>query len=178
MKIILETPRLILREMVREDLDALSSILMDERVMYAYNGPFSSEETQVWLDRQFERYKEFGFGLWAVILRKTGKMIGQCGITMQDFNGTQVPEIGYLFAYDYWHKGYATEAARACTEYGFTILEFDRLYSIIRDTNTPSINVAKRNNMRKCGSLVKHYRGALMPHLVMCTDRKIKTEQE
>ena len=45
-------------------------------------------------------------------------MIGQCGITMQEYKTAQVPEIGYLLAHKYWHKGYAVEAATACREYG------------------------------------------------------------
>ena len=55
-------------------------------------------------------------------------MIGQCGITMQEYKTAQVPEIGYLLAHKYWHKGYAVEAATACREYGFNTLKFDELY--------------------------------------------------
>ena len=77
-------------------------------------------------------------------------------------------EIGYLFAYKYWHKGYATEAAMACREYGFEKLQFDALYSIIRDTNIASQNVAIRNGMHIVGSMVKYYRGEVMPHVVFC----------
>ena len=148
------------------DMQPLAAILQDERVMYAYNGAFSEEETLAWMQKQLRRYRKFGFGLWAVLKRDTGEMIGQCGITMQEYRNTQVPEIGYLFAYKHWHQGYATEAAIACREYGFKTLHFDALYSIIRDTNIPSQNVALRNGMKKIDSFVKHYRGEDMPHWV------------
>lgn len=171
-KIILETPRLILREMNAGDMDALSSILQDERVMYAYNGPFNDEETDEWMQKQLKRYKDYGFGLWAVIRKDTGEMIGQCGITMQEYGGRLVPEIGYLFAYKYWHKGYATEAAVACREYGFQTLGFDSLYSIIRDTNIASRNVALRNGMSLVGTIIKYYRGVDMPHMVFCVKKE------
>mgnify|MGYP003254218861 FL=1 len=59
---------------------------------------------------QLNRYENDGFGLWAVVLEETGEVIGQCGLTMQDLNGEQVLEVGYLLAKDFWHKGYATEA--------------------------------------------------------------------
>lgn len=73
-------------------------------------------------------------------------------------------EIGYLFERTYWHKGYATEAARACKKYPFEILKADEVCSIIRDTNIASQNVAIRNGMVVKDSWVKHYRGVDMPH--------------
>lgn len=151
------------------DMGALSAMLRDEEVMYAYNGAFSEEETEEWMRRQIRRYEEFGFGLWGVVLKETGEMIGQCGITMQPYKQGQVPEIGYLFARAHWHKGYATEAAIACREYGFDTLRFEALYSIIRDTNIASRNVALRNGMIPVDTLVKHYRGVDMPHVVFRT---------
>lgn len=163
---ILETDRLILREMTQADFYSLCKIMQDDEVMYAYEGAFSDEEVQRWLDRQFSRYKEYGFGLWAVILKDKDIMIGQCGLTMQDYCGHDVLEIGYLFLKEYWHKGYATEAAIACKKYAFERLKAEEVYSIIRDTNIPSQNVAKRNGMTCTGSFVKHYRGVDMPHLV------------
>ena len=105
---LLETERLGLRKMTQEDFPALCRILQDAEVMYAYEHAFSDAEVQEWLDRQLHRYEEYGnFGLWAVVLQETGEMIGQCGLTMQDADGEQVLEIGYLFQKAYWHKGYA-----------------------------------------------------------------------
>ena len=92
---ILETERLALRRLEETDFDALAAILQDPQVMYAYEHGFSTEEVRQWLDRQLERYAEYGFGLWAVLDKTSGELIGQCGITMQDWNGRNVPEIGY-----------------------------------------------------------------------------------
>lgn len=80
---ILETERLYLREMEQSDYNSLCRILQDKEVMYAYEGAFSDAETKEWLDRQISRYQKWGFGLWAVILKENGEMIGQCGLTMQ-----------------------------------------------------------------------------------------------
>lgn len=167
--IILETDRLMLREMDFSDVEALASMLQDDRVMYAYNGAFNDRETLLWLQKQIQRYNDSGFGLWGVFLRNSDEMIGQCGITMQDYMNTQVPEIGYLFSHKHWHKGYATEAAIACREYGFNQLRFEVMYSIIRDSNEASKNVALRNGMIPIDHITKHYRGIDMPHIVFCT---------
>ena len=178
MKTILETPRLLLREMTREmttsDLPAICRVLQDEKTMYAYEHAFSDEEAQAWLNNQLRRYPEDGFGLWAVVLKESGEIIGQCGITLQDVNGEWVPEVGYLFERAYWHRGFATEAAIACKEYAFNVLGLDTVYTIIRDNNIASQNVAKRNGMTVCGRIVKHYYGMDMPHLVYRAERDAK----
>lgn len=161
---ILETERLYLREITQDDFDDLSQILQDEETMYAYNGAFDDHETQKWLDRQISRYQQYGFGLWAMILKETGKMIGQCGLTMQSWKDQELLEIGYLLQRDYWHKGYAIEAAKACKEYAFCKLEAQEVYSIIRDINIASQKVAVRNGMIVVDHHVKHYRGVDMPH--------------
>ena len=161
---IMETERLVLRKMDQNDLPALKKILQDKEVMYAYEHAFSDEEVLLWLENQLRRYREDGFGLWAVILKDTGEMIGQCGLTIQDWEGRKVTEIGYLFQKAFWHNGYATEAAAACREYAFKNLHLDAVYSIIRENNFASKQVAQRNGMKKCGSFVKHYYGMDMPH--------------
>lgn len=166
-----QTKRLLLREMTTADLTALADILQDEQTMYAYEGALSDAETREWLDRQLARYQEDGFGLWAVVLKENGKMIGQCGISWQDAGGKQVLEIGYLFNRAYWHKGYAIEAANWCKRHAFDILNADEVYSIIRDTNHASMNVAMRAGMTIRGRFIKHYRGVDMPHIIFSVKR-------
>lgn len=161
---VLETERLYLREMNQEDWGSLCRILQDEETMYAYEGAFSDCEVQEWLDRQISRYQKWNFGLWAVILKETGEMIGQCGLTMQPWKDEEVLEIGYLFNRLYWHRGFATEAARVCKRYAFEVLGADEVCSIIRDSNIASQNVAVRNGMRKKDFWTKQYRGVDMPH--------------
>lgn len=161
---ILETERLYLRQLEQSDFDALCKILKDEETMYAYEGAFDDSEVQEWLDRHLSRYKKYGFGLWAAVLKENGEVIGQCGLTMQPWKNMEVLEIGYLFQKSYWHSGYATEAAKACKKYAFEMLKADEVCSIIRDTNTASQNVALRNGMTLTDKWVKHYRGVEMPH--------------
>jgi len=139
--------------------------------MVAYEGAFTDEEIQQWLDRQLKRYQEDGFGLWAVILKETNEMIGQCGLTMQDCEDKQVLEIGYLLQKAYWHQGYASEAAIACKEYAFEKLNAEEVFSMIRDTNIASQKVAIRNGMTVADQFMKHYRGVDMPHLLYSVKR-------
>ena len=161
---ILETQRLLLREMTQADYPALAEILQDRVAMFAYEHAFSDEETQTWLDRMRERYAKDGFGLWAVVCKETGEMIGQCGLTWQNYDGERVLEIGYLFQRKHWKKGYAIEAARACKHYAFETLHVNEVFSIIRDNNVDSMNVAIRNGMTIRGTFIKHYYGIDMPH--------------
>lgn len=169
---ILETDRLLLREMNPEDLPALCRVLQDEAAMYAYERAFSLEEVNAWLKRQLERYEQHGFGLWAVLLRNTGEVIGQCGLSVQDCGGREVLEVGYLFERKFWHHGYATEAARACRNYAFDVLGAEEVFSIIRDTNSASQGVARRNGMALRGSFVKHAYGADMLHLIFSVKKE------
>ena len=161
---ILETERLYFRRMNQNDFKSLCKILQDEKTMYAYEGAFSDGEVQEWLDRQISCYEKWGFGLWAMVLKERDEVIGQCGLTMQPWKEEEVLEVGYLLQRNYWHKGYATEAARACKKYAFEILNAKEVCSIIRDTNIASQNVAIRNGMTMTDTWIKHYRGVDMPH--------------
>lgn len=93
-------------------------------------------------------------------------MIGQCGLTLQEYKNEQVLEIGYLLRKEFWGNGYATEAAKACKEYAFQTLKVNEVFSIIRDTNIASQQVAIRNGMKVKDTFVKHYRGIDMPHVL------------
>jgi len=145
---IIETDRLYLREFTENDYGDLCEILQDQDVMYAYEHPFSEEEVKNWYNKLIVgHYEKYGFGLWAVIHKETNDFLGQCGLTIQAFNEEEYVEIGYLFKKKHWHKGYATEAAIACRDYAFDKLNAKEVFSIIRDNNILSQNVAKRNGM-------------------------------
>jgi len=153
---ILETERLCLREIRQSDFPALCLILQDAEVMYAYGRAFDDAETQAWLDKQRQRYRENGVGLWAADLKETGGMIGLCGLIVQDCDGEQVLEIGYFLQKAHWHRGYAIEAAMACKRYAFEVLGASEVCSIIREDNTASQNVARRNGMTVRKRYLKH----------------------
>ncbi len=149
-----------MRRMGQSDFGALCRILQDEETMHAYEGAFRIRRSRIGLRGSWPDMKKWGFGLWAVILKETDEMIGQCGLTMQPWKDREVLEIGYLFERTYWHRGYATEAAKACKRYAFEVLGAEEVCSIIRDTNTASQNVALRNRMTRADMWVKHFKGS------------------
>ena len=147
MRKILETARLVLREFVAEDADALALVLSDPETMRYYPAPYDRAGVEQWIARNQRRYADDGVGLWAVVLKATGEVIGDCGITRQQVEGEYLYEIGYHLRRDLWGQGLATEAAVACREWGFAHLGAERLISLIRPENLASCRVAARNGM-------------------------------
>ena len=139
---IIETERLLLREMTEEDFPALYKVLADSEIMKHYPDVFDENRVRNWILRNIERYRVFGFGLWAVCLKATGEMIGDCGLTMQFINGEIKPEIGYHIRADQQRKGYAKEAAIAVRDWTFNNTPFQIVYSYMKYTNEPSVKTA------------------------------------
>lgn len=138
----LETKRLFLRDMTNSDFDALYKVLSDSDIMQHYPYTFDEKRVRGWIDKNIERYKIFGFGLWAVCLKETGEMIGDCGLTMQFINGQIKPEIGYHIRKDCQMKGYAKESAIAVRDWAFKNTPFNIIYSYMKKSNTASCKTA------------------------------------
>lgn len=133
-----ETKRLFLREWTMQDLDAWAAILSDAEVMRYYPKPFDRQKVQDWIAWNLENYRTDGFGLWAVHLRATGELLGDCGITMQQIHRQRLPEIGFHMKKSVWGQGYATEAAKACLAWGMQQTDFPAFYCYQKSTNLPS----------------------------------------
>ena len=147
MKMILETERLFLREMTMDDFDALYAVLSDAEIMQHYPYTFDEERVRSWIERNMKRYTDDGFGLWAVCLKDTGEMIGDCGLTLQNIDGQMLPEIGYHIRKDQQRKGYAKEAAAAVRDWAFGNTEYPALYSYCKYTNVGSFKTAESIGM-------------------------------
>jgi [ribosomal protein S5]-alanine N-acetyltransferase len=144
----IETPRLLLRKMRPEDVTPLEAVLSDAYTMRFYPAPFPREKVETWVANAIARDEERGYALWTSVLKETGEVIGDCGFMVQDVDGEKELEIGYHTRCDLWGKGLATEAARACRDYGFEHLGRERIISLIRPENTPSQRVALKNGMQ------------------------------
>jgi len=139
---VIETERLYLREMTDEDFRALYKVLADPNIMQHYPYTFDEKRVRNWIERNIERYRVFGFGLWAVCLKETGEMIGDCGLTMQLIGGEIKPEIGYHIRADKQRNGFAKEAAIAVRDWTFNNTPFNVIYSYMKHTNEPSAKTA------------------------------------
>jgi RimJ/RimL family protein N-acetyltransferase len=164
---ILQTSRLLLREFTPEDADALALVLSDPETMRFYPAPYDRSGVEQWIERNRQRYQNDGVGLWAMELRNTQELIGDCGIIRQPVEGELLYEIGYHLRRDLWGQGLATEAAIACRDWAFAHLKTGRLISLIRPENLPSRRVAERNGMTVWKEV--SWRG--LPHCVYSIER-------
>ena len=159
---ILETSRLRLREFVAEDADALARVLSDAETMRYYPVLLDRAAVEEWIARNRRRYAANGHGLWALVLKSSGELIGDCGVTVQSVDGVDELEVGYHLRRDHWGCGYATEAAQACRDWAFANRNAGYVVSLIRPENLPSCRVAERNGM----SLWKQMIWRDLPHCV------------
>jgi ribosomal-protein-alanine N-acetyltransferase len=145
--LILETDRLLLRKFTLNDVGALEKVIGDPVAMEYYAAPFSREEVEAWITRNIGRYEKDGCGLWAMALRSSGELIGDCGCVVQQVEDISELEIAYHTRRDLWANGFATEAAHACMDYAFSKLGVRRVISMIRPENCRSQRVAEKNGM-------------------------------
>lgn len=143
-----ETARLRLRMFTWDDLDELSRIAEDPEVMrfIGCGKPLTRDETRSNLSSIISAFRRRGFGRWAVELKETGALAGYCGLSLG------YPEIGveiaYMLAREFWGRGFATEAGRACLRYGFECLGLDSIAALTRPDNLRSRGVMERLGMK------------------------------
>jgi ribosomal-protein-alanine N-acetyltransferase len=141
---VLETDRLVLRRMEMPDVDDLMGIFSDPVAMRYYPGTKTRKEAEEWVRWTLRSYGDHGFGQWVAILKGSSQFAGQCGPTVQEVEGKDEVEIGYLFLRRFWGRGLATEAAKAARDHGFYTLGYERLISLIDPANLASRRVAEK----------------------------------
>jgi RimJ/RimL family protein N-acetyltransferase len=153
----LETPRLCLRLMQSSDIDDLLKIFGDPQVMASFGGAtFNREQMELWTHRNIDHQIQHGYGLFSVLLKSEGLLIGDCGLEHMKLDGDQVTELGYDFRSDYWNQGFATEAATAVRDYAFNVLNLPRLISLIRVENAASRRVSEKIGMRFVAEITRN----------------------
>ena len=142
----IETPRLRLRQFTSDDLDDLSRLYSNPDLMrYVGRGIKTRNETQKALLSLIEHY-EYGFGMWAVIHKADGKLIGRCGLCFLD--KTPEVELGYLLDKSYWRRGLATEGSHASLKYGFEDVKLEKIVAIAKPENIASRRVMEKVGMK------------------------------
>lgn len=148
MKVVLETPRLTLRELELDDLDFVAAMLGHPEVMRFFPKCLTREESELWIRRQRDRYARDGHGYWLAIERESGEPVGQAGVMWADVEGVPELSLGYIVHRTFWRRGFATEAAAASRDYVFDRLRSARAITLIRPENLPSLHVARRIGMQ------------------------------
>ena len=145
--IILVTPRLLLRKKVVEDAPFFFEMNSDPIVnKYTGDGPFKDMKAAEDIVKYvIDQYEKNGYGRWLVADKITGEPLGWCGLKYHD--DTKDTDIGYRFPQRHWGKGYATESAKACIDYGFNVFKLKRIIGNAMQENTASINVFKKLGM-------------------------------
>lgn len=162
----IQSERLGLRKMTRDDFKDLCEILQDIDVMYAWEHAFSDSEVSEWIEKNIKRYENEGFSYFVAIEKSSNKLIGVMGPLIEEIEGARHIGIAYILNKKYWGKGYALEGAQACMNYAFSELGAHKVIAEIRPSNLSSCKVATRLGMEVEGSFVKHYNGQDMPHLI------------
>ncbi|WP_334093920.1 GNAT family N-acetyltransferase, partial [Helicobacter typhlonius] len=175
-----ESERVFLRPYTQADFAALHKTVSDKETMYAWGQGFSKKQSQEWLDKQLAHYQQYGFGIWAIIEKQSGAIIGNAGLNHTEISlkgkTQKIVEIGYLLHRNFWGKGYGSEVARMCVKYGFETLGLEEVYCLIKEDNKASIKVAKMLEMELIGKHIKNYKGKELPHCVFRLEKKVWQE--
>ncbi len=143
----IETPRLWLRPYVETDIPAALAVLGDAETMSFYPQPYSEEQVAAILRKNIDSYDAHGYGLFAAIEKSSERLVGDCGITIQNIDGKDEYEVGYRIGKAWWGRGYAHEAAAAVVKYGFETLRLARLCSYMAADHLQSRRVAEKLGM-------------------------------
>ena len=142
----IETARLYLRQFTLDDLDDLSRIYSNPEVTKYLTGVRTRQETETAIHTMIQRWEQNNFGMWALVHKIDRKMIGRCGLAFLD--KTPEVELGYAIDKVYWNQGLVTEASFASLNYGFDILQLERIVAIARPENIASQRVIQKVGMK------------------------------
>ena len=145
--VILETPRLIVRRWLPDDVERMRPLATDPRVLrYIGDGrPWSDDRLRRFVRGGIEQAKSRGWVLWPLVHKADELMIGFCGF---DAGFPPDVEIGWRLLPEYWGRGLATEAARAVLDYGFRTFHFPRVISVAQPANVASVRIMEKLGLR------------------------------
>ncbi len=150
--IIAETKRLIIREQVLSDIDSLYEIYDDSEALKYVEDLYKDRKDEEKYLRDYidNQYRFYEFGLWALILKETGELIGRAGIGNRE--GYDIPELGYMLGKRFRRKGYAREALKAIMEYGTAELGFSEYMAFTSRKNIPSVRLLESLGFSPAGN--------------------------
>jgi ribosomal-protein-alanine N-acetyltransferase len=163
----LETPRLRLRNVSREDADFFFRQFSDPAVCrYLYDEePFTEVKQAEELIDFFCREEPRNQHRWVVIRKEDGAAMGTCGFHHWNRQERTV-ETGYDLREEYWGKGYMTEAMRRIIRFAVENMDLNSIYADIYVGNQSSISLAERLGFARTGTMSFEFRGESMPHYI------------
>jgi len=147
LKTLIETDRLLLREITHDDIEDLLTLHSNPEVQKYTGEPVveSLAEIEKAIDGRIKHYKKFGFGRWATFLKKDMQFVGWAGLLyLPEFDEI---DLGYRFLPEYWGLGIATEASHAILKYGFNTLHLKKIIAIAMKEHKASIRVMEKIGM-------------------------------
>lgn len=146
----IKTARLILRPWKEEDLEQFAAMNADARVMKYFNSTINKEDSDAFARRMMQEMADQGWGRWVVTLKENDTFIGYVGLVHVPFDAHFTPavEIGCRLLYEYWGKGYASEAAKAILEHAFTVLQMSEIVSFAVQENERARSVMEKIGMQ------------------------------
>lgn len=143
----IETERTIMRKLSKEDALDFYNLNLDKEVLkYTGDKPFENLQASIDFLKNYDQYVKYGVGRFAVIEKPTLKFIGWCGLKYNQEKNEY--DIGFRFYRKYWNKGFATETAKKCLEFGFNNRMIDKIVGRVMKENTSSIKVLEKIGMQ------------------------------
>lgn len=148
---IIETDRLILRTWQPTDAEPYFQINQDPKVIEFLPGPMTMQQVQSFMDYMQQQWEERHYTLWATEEKSSGKLIGFIGLSDLDLSPVLPPsvEIGWRLGSAFWHKGYATEGAKAALKYGFEQCNLQEITAITVPDNHRSLRVMDKIGLKR-----------------------------
>lgn len=173
----LETQRLLLRQWKAEDREPFAVLNADPIVMEYFPAPLTREKSDAMADHCERLIAERGWGTWATEIKATGEFIGFVGLNIPraDLPVSPCVEVLWRLAHPHWHKGFATEAARAALHVGFEVVRLQEIVSFTVPSNIRSRAVMERLGMRLDPATFEHP-GVPDGHVLRthCSYRKVR----
>jgi ribosomal-protein-alanine N-acetyltransferase len=142
----IETERLLLRKMNKNDIDSIFAMRSDTDVMRYIREPQNRQESANWIELVSSKWKTHKIGFCAVILKETNELIGWCGLWVLAETGEI--EVGYAIMKKFWQQGFAYETAKAFLDYGFNQLNLPKIVAVGKPENTGSRKVMEKLGMK------------------------------
>ncbi len=145
----IKTQRLLIRRLTVDDLPVFAGMNADPEVMRHFPAPLTPVQSLASYERIATHHDRHGFSVYAVCLKDTREFLGFTGFMIPQFENHFTPcvEIGWRFRKEFWHKGYATEAASACLQFARNGLTLREIVSFTSMYNSPSERVMQRIGM-------------------------------